>query len=193
MSSLTSAAVEALWAYMLKRFNASVADKQSSFQMQAVATFLAAIGVVDRTAFLQQYATTLGRRIYIPFVPGQPRGNWSLRAQVIVCAHECHHVHQYETLGGAMFSYQYVASRARRTLLEVEAYRVSMELEHALGGHLSAPGELAVKLKAYGVKDADVAVATKMLTASERTVRAGGLTSPASKAAIDWLKAQGIV
>ncbi len=193
MVSLTREQVVGLYAHMMQAFRAALINKRSAAEMALVSVLLGRLGIVDRQAFMQRFATTVGRRIYVPFTPGVATADWSLNSQAVVCVHECHHVHQWDRLGPAMFTYQYVASKARRTLLEVEAYRTSMEVRWRLDGVMPDPARLASSLRSYGVSEADVMVAERMLRASVPTVRAGGITSPATKAAVDWLKSKGVL
>lgn len=192
MNSLTSELVRNLYAFMAQRFGAQVVAKGGSVEMKAVSLLLDRMGIADQDDFMQRFATTIGHRIYVPFEPGSPTGPWSLLAQATTCVHECHHVWQYDQLGPAMFAYQYVIVPARRTLLEVQAYRTNMEVEYRLTGKMHDPIALANLLRSYAVSESDVMVAERMLKASVPTIRAGGITSRASQAALAWLKERGV-
>lgn len=193
MNDLTPSLVRDFWSHMTGRFKASVVNKNSSLEMRAIATFLSLIKVANREAFLRSFATTVGRKIYVPFDIGTPIDGWSLWGQVTVCVHECHHVHQYDKLGAVMFNWQYLMSTARRALIEAEAYRCNMEIYWARTGQILSPATLAAQLKSYAVTDADVAVVERILSSSAVTIQQGGIASPASKEALVWLRQQGVV
>lgn len=187
MSGLTAALVCEFWQYMMHRYNASVIDKRSASEMQAVSLLLGKLGIVDGESFLRHFATTIGHRIYIPFEIGLATADWSLWGQLIVCAHECQHIVQYDELGPIKFAWQYVAKTAGRARLEAEAYRCQLELHFWRTGQLLSAHELASSLKSYGVTDADVQVAETILRMSGESVRRGAVINPTSRAAIDWL------
>jgi hypothetical protein len=139
------------------------------------ARVLRLMGVVDTDAFLHHFATTIGRRIYLPFDRGTPADGWSLWGQIMVLAHECQHVAQYDALGPLRFTWQYLGSTAGRTKLEAEAYRCQLELQHWRTGQIPSPHDLAASLRSYAVTDPDVKVAETMLAMSAESVKAGGL------------------
>lgn len=184
----TPSDVSSLWRYMLLHFRATRISKGSAIEMRIAAQFLGAAGITDSTGFLSRYATTIGRRIYLPFEPGVPKGPWTLWAQVVVCAHECQHVVQFDRLGAIPFYWQYVTSTTKRTMLEVEAYRSALELEWWRSKTMPSPRDLAASLKAYGVTAADVKVAEQALKMSAEVVRRGAVVNVASRVAIEWLE-----
>ena len=189
MSDLTPELVRAYWAAMTARFGASVIDKSSATEMQIVATVLGQLGILDRDAFLEHFTTTIGHRIYTSFDVGTPTPTWSLWGQIMVCAHECQHIVQYDQLGALRFGWQYVTSTAARARLEAEAYRCQLELEHWRTGRILSPHQLASSLKNYAVTDADIKVAEVALAMSAESVRRGAVINPTSRFAIDWLSA----
>jgi hypothetical protein len=182
--------VEALWQAMLRRFRATRISKSSAFEMQLVASFLSAAGITDRNEFLKHYATTIGRRIYLPFAPGLEQDGWTLWAQVIVCAHECQHVVQLDRVGTLPFYFQYVTSTAKRTMFEAEAYRSALELSWWRSKTMPSPKDLAASLRGYGVTKDDLLVAEKALAMSAEAVRRGAVMNVASRAVIEWLEAR---
>ena len=184
---LTADQVRGLWAHMAKRYRARVIHKATAAEMLVLSRFLDRIGVADEQDFMRRFATTIGRWIYVPFTPGERTQTWSLLEQAVVCVHECHHIHQYDKFGPFLFGWQYVMSTARRTLLEVEAYRCNMEMHWALERRLVPPEQLAAHLRAYGVTDEDVRNAERMLRSASRTVQQGGIASPASRDALAYL------
>ena len=179
--------VSTFWDYMTHRFGASVVDKKDAAEMQLVSALLGALGIVDRAAFMKSFTTTVGRRIYVPFEVGVANPQWSLWGQIMVCAHECQHVIQYNELGALRFAWQYIGKSAGRTAFEAEAYRCQLELNFWRTGELLSPHELAAKLVNYGVTNADIRAAETALRMSAESVRRGAVINPTSRAAIDWL------
>jgi hypothetical protein len=187
VSEPTPERVREYFAYMIEKFGARVVDKRSAVEMQLAARVLRLLGILDADAFLHHFATTIGRRIYLPFDPGTPTDGWSLWGQIMVLAHECQHVAQYDALGPLRFTWQYLGSTAGRTKLEAEAYRCQLELQHWRTGQIPSPHDLAASLRSYAVTDADVRVAETMLAMSAESVKAGAVINPTSRVAIDWL------
>ncbi|MFI5297473.1 MAG: hypothetical protein ACHREM_05190, partial [Polyangiales bacterium] len=110
MSGLTPDLVRAYWAFMASRFGASVASKESTFGMKVAATALGQLNIVDGDDFLHHYPSTFGRRIFTPFEVGKATLCRSLWSQILVCAHECQHVVQYDRIGALRFGWRYVTS-----------------------------------------------------------------------------------
>lgn len=189
-SAVDAHLVRRFYAHMLSVFDARLLDKRSAGDMRVVAGLLRAMGIVERDEFLQRYATTIGHRIYVPFEPGTPSGDWSLWKQMTVLVYECEHVHQWDRLGSLRFSWQYLTSRASRARLEAEAYRSQMEMEWWRYRRLLDPRSLAALLVHYGVEDADVKVAEVALRASAEAVRRGAVINRSSARAIRWLDDQ---
>jgi hypothetical protein len=179
------ATVRAFWAFMTDRYRTTVKAKADAVEMVALAQVLQQMGIVSADGFLRQYATTLGRRIYLPFVPGEGADLWS---QIVVGVHEHQHVEQLDRESVA-FLWNYATRPAKRTLYEAEAYRSNMELSFWRTGQVPSPAALAATLRAYGVSETDVKVAEKALAISAVAVRAGGVANGASKVAIEWLNA----
>ncbi len=184
----TPAHVTALWDAMRARYGTRIVDKSSAAEMKLVGWFLERIGVLDQATFLERFTTTIGRRIYVPFTPGTPTPRHSLWSQLVICVHEHQHVEQLVRDGPVTFSLRYLASPAARAAYEADAYRCNLELHHWHAGQLPSPRELAERLRSYGVRDADIDVAETTLIAAARTVKAGGVITPAAKFAIAWLR-----
>ena len=179
--------VRGLWAYMRGRYGTGVITKSSAAEMRLVAWFLERIDVLDAEDFLARFTTTIGRRIYVPFTPGTPSPGHSLWSQLATCVHEHQHVEQLER-EGLRFMVRYLASRSARAAYEADAYRTSLELGFWHTGVLPSPRDLAERLRSYGVREADVDVAETTLIAAARTVKAGGVITPASEVALGWLR-----
>ena len=72
--------------------------------MQSVARLLDAMGVLDAEEFLENYVTTVDRRIYVPFEIGEGNSSWGLWDQLVVCVHEHQHVEQLDRDGWLIFA-----------------------------------------------------------------------------------------
>jgi len=189
MSEPTPEIVRDFYAYMTAKYRAQLVDKRLAFEANLAAKVLRQMGIVDADAFLDHFATTIGHRIYMPFTPGEPTAGWSLWSQLMVLAHECQHIVQYDSLGPLRFGWQYLGSTAGRTRLEAEAYRCQLELHFWRTGKLLSAHELAASLRSYAVTEADVRVAETFLAMSAESVKRGAIINPTSRAAIDWLNA----
>lgn len=180
--------VRRFWLAAQEEYHTTVCSKASSVSMRVVGRALELMGIAAARDFLAHYATTIGRTIYVPFVPGTPAERWGLWDQILVCVHEHQHVVQLERDGRVRFSAKYLLSSARRAQYECEALRTTQELDHWYGAPARSPELLAHELLAYGCSDADVAVAKQYLELSARPVAAGGVVSATTKWAISWLE-----
>lgn len=189
MSEPTPEVARAFVAHMAQTFSAVISPKKNAIEMLAVASALSRMGVLDRQDFLANYATTLGRRVYLPFTPGEASGVWNLWAQMVTFTHECQHVVQYDRLGALRFGRDYLASSSGRAKLEAEAYRTNLELHHWRFGVVSDAHLLASGLRSYGCNDADIAFADQYLRLSGASVAAGAVINRSTRTALEWLEA----
>lgn len=192
---LTPELVRGLWTHMAQTFGSVLVDKLRAPEMKMIAEFLGKMGVLDTTEFLENFATTLGNRIYIPFEIGVPRADnrYGLRSQVILCCHENYHVVQAKREGLPIFAAKYLANSANRAAYEAEAFVCNLEMRYFLdGGVLKNPQQLchdtAELLRFYACKPVDIAVTEKSLTIAAQIVQSGGVLRQTSRAAIDWLE-----
>ena len=180
--------VRAFYRFMKANYATSLIDKRNAGEMQLVGGLLGQLGIVDKNAFLQKYATTIGHRLYVPFDPGVPTNDWDLWGQITVCVHEHQHVVQYDALGPIRFAWQYITSSAARARFEAEAYRCQLEMHWWRTRTILPPHELAALLRNYGVKEVDVGVAETAHSVSAESVRQGAIINPTSRVAIGWLE-----
>jgi hypothetical protein len=179
--------VRAFWDFVTREYGTRAIAKANAVEMKLAAQALGLMGVLDAEAFLRDYTTTIGRRIYVPFEPGREDGGWSLWGQLAVCVHEHQHVEQLDRDGWLKFAGKYLLSSAGRAAYEAEAYRCDMELHFWRTGEVLDPRSLAAKLKHYACASTDIEVAEKALTMSAATVRRGGVVNRASQKAVAWL------
>lgn len=188
MSEPSSELVQAFWVYMAEAFDSQTVHKGNAAEMRVVADFLHKLGILEKRAFLDRFATTLGRRIYIPFQIGIESPGRTLWGQMLTCVHEHQHVAQARKDGLAEFALNYATSSAKRSRYEADAYRTHMELEMWRFGEIRADAtQLAQKLDSYAVKPLDIGVAEKILSLSAESIRRGAVVTRASKVAITWL------
>lgn len=182
---ITPEIVVGAWAHLEDHFDSRRARK-SDAEMRMVAAMLDKMGIVDASAFLSRFTTTIGRTIYTPFEVGDPETH-SLRSQLLICAHEHHHVWQFAQ-DPARFAWRYVSDSARRAAYEADAFRCNQEVNFWLRGTVPEPEATAEGLRHYACSDTDVKVATVALRSSAVTARAGGVVNEASQVMIDWLE-----
>lgn len=179
--TLTPDTVAQLWSLMTAAYGTTVIDKRNAPEMRLVSRFL------PTPNFLERYATTIGKRIYLPFIPGEVSDRWSLVGQVAVCAHEHQHVEQLNR-DGLRFLLGYITNTSRRAVYEVEAYRTTLELQWFLTGSMADPDGYADGLVNYGCRASDVETARKTLELAADSVRAGIIATRAAQRAIGFLK-----
>jgi hypothetical protein len=63
--------VRAFWDFMTREYGSRAISKANAVEMKLAAQALGLMGVLDTEAFLRDYTTTIGRRIYVPFEPGR--------------------------------------------------------------------------------------------------------------------------
>jgi hypothetical protein len=179
--------VRGLWAFMTAHYGTSVINKENAAEMQLVASMLDTLGIVDKQDFLLHYCTTIGRRIYVPFIPGTAFNEWDLWSQVIVVAHEHEHVEQEDALGLLTYGARYVGSPSTRADYEAEAYRSMLELNWWHSRTMPDPNKVARLLSGYGVSETDIAVVATTLREAAESVQFGAILNKATSVALSWL------
>jgi hypothetical protein len=187
--ALTGAQVRAIYTAVLPQWDAHVCARADSELMAFVGTFLGGLGVVDQESWLTRYATTVGTRIYLPFVPGD-EALWSLPKQIQTLAHELVHVEQWRD---PTFAVTYATSGARRALWEVAGYAAGMEVAWALSGSVGDTGQIADALRTgYGCGAADVKAARVALERYAGIIRRGkSVARPAAAVVAAWRQSGG--
>src|SRR5688500_12457826 len=113
MNEPTPTIVQGLWSHLANEFDTTIVEKASAPEMQVAAFALERIGVMNGEEFLRQYATTLGRRVYVPFRMGVPERGWTLWSQLTVAVHEHQHVVQLDEHGAIPFGVRYLTPAGR--------------------------------------------------------------------------------
>ena len=186
-AGLTPMTVRALWSFLQRKYRTDVIDKRRSPEMRVAAWFIERFAKIPVHTFMTRYATTIGRRIYVPFIIGDPSRGFGLWEQAVLAVHEHQHVEQLKRDGWLKFALTYLASSKARAAYEADAYRTALELEYWKSGHVPPIRPYAERLSDYGCNSRDIEMARKMLVASARTIVRGGVVTPAAKMAIAWL------
>ena len=183
----SAALVRDFWAFMTKRFGTRVIAKADAIEMRAVGAALDAMGVADKRDFMSRFATTVGRRIYLPFTPGDDNSTWDPWEQLRTCAHEHTHVVQFDRDGALRFGYRYLRSDSARAQYEAEARTTELELHFWRFGSIPRL-ELAVEgLASYSLGKSDIAAALTTLRSNAEAVKRGAVLTKAGRIAIHWL------
>ena len=148
--------------------------------------FLDKLGVMNLRCFMENYTTTLGDRIYVPFEIGGDEK--SLVTQLAICTHEHQHVCQWRK-DKTGFIIRYLADRAQRALYEAEAMLSSLET-YAMFGETRDARKLADKLKHYNCNKDDREVAYKAIALGLQSMKAGGVTTKAGRIGVRWLESR---
>jgi hypothetical protein len=188
VADVTPNVVRGLWRYLGRLYKSNVFEKRRAPEMYLVAEALARLGIADREAFMREWSTTLGRRIYVPFTIGVGSSSDVLWDQIVSAVHEHQHIVQYEA-DGLGFMGSYLLSDAARAKYETEAYRSNLEMHWWRYGELLGAEAMADKLRSYAVSEADIAVAAKTLKVSADAVRHGAIVNESSNVAVRWLNA----
>lgn len=183
MPNVSKAQVRAYWKYMQKQYRFKVIDKDDAKEMQLVGWALDTMGIQDQDDFLNNYTTTIGSKIYVPFEIGV--GTQRQRVgQIITCAHECQHVLQSRR--DPMYEIKYLTNDASRTLFEVDAYQVNMEIHWWFYRKLLSPAVMANTLKGYSIGAANRRVAKRQFISSSKMIQYGGVTTGTAIKTIRW-------
>jgi len=189
MSDPTPDQVRGLWGHMQTKYGSAVANKSDSALMQAAAKILGMLGIEKPEDFLKSYTTTIDGTIYVPFEIGTANDAWGLWDQVIVCAHEHHHIEQQRKVGTATFDWRYLSDGGARARFEAEAYASAVELDFWRYGRLDyTPESIAQNIRGYGCSDDDLLIAGDTLRSLGATILAGGVVNESSCEVIAWLE-----
>lgn len=178
--------------YMSEVFDARVVRKEDCDEMILIGQFLELGGFMEAKHFLQDYSTTIPdprdpRRALIAlcYEPGDftRKGGY---AQVRNFTHECQHAHQIYTEGPVVYTVEYLADKDARTLKYEGPGAVSgLELDFHVGIPLDPLGH-AEYVRAYNVGEGNVKALGRDLVSACETIKRGGITTAAARAAIIW-------
>jgi hypothetical protein len=185
----TAEMVRDLWKHMNETFRAKTFEKASAAEMRVIGWALDLMGIRDQGRFLKHSATTVGRRVYVPFELGEAVGGWTLWEQIKTCVHEHQHIAQNDREGPVRFAWRYLRDKADRAVFEAEARTAEMELDLWRNGALPPESTWVKGLEAYELGTSQVALAKSLIAARAETIKRGGVLNEASRVALAWLNA----
>ena len=166
----TAQLVRAFSRHMLDYYDLEVVQKTDSAFMKLLAWVLNTIGVMDKKAFMENASTTIGNKIYLPFVLGEASDKFTFPNQISILTHECQHKVQ-RLKDGRGFYFSYLFSSAKRAAYEADGYRVNLELFFWYTGHLLNINAISTAIqKNYGCTKADAEMAKTILERASRLV-----------------------
>lgn len=165
---------------------ATVVDKRTALEMLVAARVLRGLGAVCCDHRLNHYASTIGRRIYLPFEIGTPVDGFDLWGQSVAVAHASQRVVQHAHLGSLR------AARARldrgwRSELAREALRTVLELHFWRTAEIPSPLELAMAVRTYATNDADLDLAAEAIDECGAAIEVRVVATAAGRFTVDWL------
>lgn len=146
---------KALWNHLSDKLHSVVSQKADKAIMRIAARIVARRTNTSEEAFLQDFVTTLGRRIYVPFKVGEEVDGWSCRSQMLLAVHEHQHVAQWRRQP-IRFLVRYARDPRQRALYEAEAFLAEVEAAAAFGWDPIDINQRLGTLRGYGVRDADI-------------------------------------
>lgn len=187
MAALTPTVVEAIWQAFHAAHRSRRVPKAHSWLMRVSARLLSWRGMMTRAVFMGQFATTIGRTIYMP--DNMP----SALHQLVLCVHEHEHVAQW----GWRYALRYLCSSHWRAHYEAEAYAAGMALRYWLldAGAITYewPLKIADQIRThYGCDTGDHAATYVRLRTEVMLLEAGRCSSPRVIEAIHYLEGAGI-
>lgn len=185
--SLRSEDVAALWAAMSREFGTRVVAKETSLSMHLAGLGLGLLRIQKPTEFMERYTTVIGRRIYVPYTPGDAPSEAALWRQASTAAHEHQHVLQAKRDGFIRFASRYLRSPKHRAAYEAEAYGGDIELLVWAGRKARSAKSAADGLAAYGIPLRDRERALETLRGYEVSADTGALRNEATQWAAAWL------
>lgn len=178
--------VKDFWKYMSKNYGTTITNKHNSKFMSFIGSFLSSFGIMDKDIFLNDYATTIKKTIYLPFVIGDTVDKRELLGQIFLCVHEHQHVVQYNKYQ-KKYSAGYLFNHRKRAYFETEAYSTSIEIYYWFFKEILDTQYLANKLSSYDCDQKDIDRSKKSLDITVELVKTGKIYSESSKVAILWL------
>lgn len=152
-----------LWTLLQRDLGSIVAPKEKKTVMRIASRIVARRTDTTRVEFMDDFVTTLGRRIYLPFVIGTEEEGWSFRAQMLLAVHEHQHVAQWRKQP-VRFLAQYARSTRKRALFEAEAFLAEFEACAMFDWNPPSLEQRLGTLNGYGVTAADIQAARDWIT-----------------------------
>jgi hypothetical protein len=185
--NLTPEQVKAFYAAAAKQYDAEFIDKSTSRGMKIIAGFLDAIGVMDKTDFMEHCTTTIGSSIYFPYTPGVATPQYPLDEQVSTLAHELVHCCQFDD-DPVEFMVLYLTNKSARAEYESAAYAADLEWSwktRQKGYNITLRAQ---SLLSYGLGQEHVDFMRQYLEVQDDVFRQGGAVSPVVEWAWRWFQ-----
>lgn len=183
--NLTPEMVSDFWLHMLLKHGLKIKPKSKSILCKIIRPFTG----MSKEQWAK-VSITIGRNLYIDFVPGYKEGAPSLTSQCGLIAHECQHRVQNDK--DWLFPVKYIFSKMYRAKCEVEAYLCNMVVSYYLTGRMSTVSEILNILKIYRLSPRATELAKKTLTFKRDLIKIGyTFTETAGNSAILYFKNQG--
>jgi hypothetical protein len=170
-----------------KEYKFKLINKKDSCFMKFIAWFLNLFGIMNKEMFMNNYTTTIGKKIYHSFEIGEGSED-ELWGQIKTLIHEVIHTHQFEKEGFFTYSWRYLANRSKRAMYEAEAYRSGMVLDFLKFKMVEEPLSIAEKLYNYDLKEEHVKAVAIYLQESIEKIKKGEPFHPITEHALEWLK-----
>ncbi len=187
---LNATMIQQMWKDLAQAHHARLLLKSRSLLMRLAGAFLAALRIQKPGEFIQHYATTIGRRIYLPFEPGDAKA-CPLWHQVVLCAHELRHVEQFQREGFIRFATKYLLFPSARARYEADALQCNVELFWLRTGQLPNLENMAHSLTGYAFTKKAQALVFSLLQQSAQRILKGQFQDFASRSALAWLASPG--
>lgn len=179
MREPTDDEVAAFEAWLCQRFGFEVIDKDDAEVMHLAAEFLKGTGIIpDPHDFLANYATTIGRFVFVPKA-------WKGWSRIQALCHEAMHVEQFATYGMA-YLWLDATSGARRAAFEAEGYRMQFDCAWWRYGALDLEGWRWLE-NSYGLNADDKKLMDELLVRHHAGACSGQAGSVVSAEAIAYL------
>jgi len=180
--------VEMLWEELHTTYRTRRRRKRASWFMRIVAWGIGIFGVMPADRFLDRFATTIRRTIYIPEYP--MGGNRDLLGEIARCVHEHVHVTQWSL----RFAWRYLTDKIWRARYEAMAFRANIALRYWYAGEWLDIREMAAKLGTnYGCGEAGVELAYHILEDERDRLQLGSISDPLVKSVVIFLGKQGVL
>jgi len=173
------------WDWMTRRYETKVIQKDKSWVMKVCAWFLNAFHLMDKDRFLNQYVTTLNKRIYCPFKPGIDT-SFSLAGQIYGCVHEHRHVTQWNF----WFPFLYLFSQKKRLAFEVQGFICTLEIYYWIFRRTLSVNTIIKRLREdyHCTNKKQLAKAKRRLEGANIMLEQGIFINNISREAIQWLE-----
>lgn len=188
MSQLTPRLVRDFYRAGLRSYGAHTKDKHDAVTMKLAGHFLNLIGVQDREAFMDEFATTVMDTVFTPFIVGVPHDHFNLWDQIAILVHELTHVVQHDA-DRTGFWLRYIADKSARTHYEAQAFGADLEMHIWRYGKPYDMMARAQSLQHYGLSREHIEAAyMELQTYADIVWNSKAAISPVASWAMDWLE-----